>query len=200
MTDAANIGAIAAKLEFIQFGRETKRYHGLPMLDHQRVDSHLYGQMALIPILLGPGQPERAGRLLLHTVYDGDIAEWRTGDMPATFKRSVPGLRESMAEAEDGYMRDAGFDPQPLAPEDKRVVKLADAAEGCLHCLSERYRGNHHPRLMFCFYEFWKYLTEDYGLDNTEWLLHNEYTREEGEAGLRKFIAWEWTRANGGEW
>lgn len=188
-----------AKLEFIQFGRETKRYHGLPMLDHQRVDSHLYGQMALLPILVGP-DPERIGRLLTFTVYDGDIAEWFTGDVPSTTKRAIPGLREQMSEYEDAAMVKAGFDVSPLAPEDKRVIKLADAAEGCLHCVVERYRGNHHPRLMFCFYEFWKYLTVDYGLDSAVWHTDNEFHAEYGEAALRSYIRTEWTKANGGEW
>jgi hypothetical protein len=218
--DTETAALVANQLEFIQFGRETKRYHGLPMLDHQRVDSHLYGQMSLVPIIVGPAFPDRIGRLLLHVVYDGDIAEWRTGDMPATLKRALPDydivsrghgpmkveskkpFRTVIAELEDRLMGEAGLNcyKLPIMPQDKRVIKLADAAEGVLHCTMERFRGNAHPRLMFCFYEFWKYLTEDYGLDSTVWHIENDMQREHGEAGLRSYLRTAWTEANGGKW
>lgn len=216
-------GALAAKLEFIQNGRETRRFHGLPMLDYQRIDAHQYGVAMLVSLLVGEAAPAARQLTLLHAALTHDLAEWVTGDMPAPTKRRLPdyvtsdpisindsigsypgGKRESFREVygrmEDEIMTEAGFPLVELDARDKRVLKLADAAEGCLHVIRERQMGNAHPRLIYCFHEFWKYCVEEQGLDSAVWRTDNEMPEEPGEAGLRLYIRSAWTKANGGEW
>lgn len=207
MTDVAQTGAIAAMMGFVENGRLVRRFHGLPVHNAQRIDSHLYGQSVLVRLLLGPdAAPERRLRLLEATMFDGDIAEWITGDIPAPTKRAMPDypdrtFRAAMADYEDEVMEAAGFDRSgALNAADRRVLKLADAAEGCLHCINERYMGNAHPRNLWCFYEFWKYLTEEQGLDSTCWRIDHDAGEEHGEKALRFYLATEWKRANGGQW
>lgn len=200
-------GAVAAKLQFVENGRLTRRFHGLPVHNAQRVDSHLYGQSVLIKLLIGDEAPaERRLRLLEAALFDGDISEWITGDIPAPTKRRMPDypegtFRAAMADYEDEVMEEAGFDRSgALDAQDRRVLKLADAVEGCLHSINERYMGNAHPRNLFCFYEFWKYAVEEQGLDSAVWRTEHNMPEEPGEAGLRFYIRTEWTRANGGTW
>ena len=198
-------GAVAAKLDFIQNGRETRRFHGLPMLDYQRVDAHQYGVAMLAALLVGEQAPAERQLLLLHAALTHDLAEWVVGDMPAPSKRRMPdypegSFRQVFGTMEDGVMAEAGFPIVELSAQDKRVLKLADAAEGCLHSIRERRMGNAHPRLIYCFHEFWKYCIEEQGLDSSVWRTDNNMPEEPGEAGLRLYLRTEWTRANGGEW
>lgn len=198
-------GALAAKLEFIQFGRETRRFHSLPMLDYQRIDAHSYGVAFLTSLLIGPDAPAERRLALMEAALTHDLVEWIVGDMPGPSKRMMPDyptgtFREVFGSIEDNLMAEAGFTPLELDDRDKRVLKLADAAEGCLHVIKERQMGNAHPRLIRCFHEFWKYCVEEQGLDSTVWRVDHNMPEEPGEAGLRFFISTTWTKANGGEW
>lgn len=196
---------VAAKLEFIQFGRETRRFHGLPMLDYQRVDAHQWGVVMLAMLLVGDDAPAERQLRLIKAASTHDLAEWIVGDVPAPSKRQMPdypegSFREVFGQMEDRHLVEAGFPLSELDARDKRVLKLADAAEGVLHCIRERQMGNAHPRLRACFYEFWKYCVEEQGLDSVVWRLDNNIPEEPGEVGLRHYLRSEWTRANGGAW
>lgn len=198
-------GSVAAKLDFIQNGRETRRFHGLPMLDYQRVDGHQYGVAMLVLLLIGDLVSAERKVLLLEAALKHDLAEWVVGDMPAPSKRRMPdypegSFRQVFGSMEDGIMVEAGFPMINLSARDKRVLKLADAAEGVLHCIRERQMGNAHPRLVYCFHEFWKYCVDEQGLDSAVWRTDNDMPEEPGEAGLRLYLRSAWTKANGGEW
>lgn len=213
MQNADQAGMLSAQLDFIQNGRLVKRYHGLPMLDYQRIDAHSYGVAMVVRLLVGRSDHARLLRLL-EAALEHDLAEWIVGDMPAPAKRMLPAypildgvvgehvigersFREVFGEVEATVMNDIGFIAErALDKRDKRALKLADAIEGCLHCIEERRMGNAHPRLCRSFYEFWSYCTEEQGLAEPDRL--EEW--EDGEPAMRHHIAREWVCANGGKW
>lgn len=186
---------VAEQLDFVQNGRVTKRYHGLPMLDYQRVDAHSYGVAMLARLLIGDVDPLRRARLV-DAALEHDLAEWHVGDIPAPTKRLTPGLREACGAMEAELMETHGFYAESaLDARDKRALKLADALEGCLHCIEERRAGNAHPRLLRCFYEFWKYATmeQEFGSIHAEFL-------EVHEVAMKRHIESMWFNANGEKW
>lgn len=198
---AALNATLINRLDFIQSGRRTVRYHGLPMLDFQRIDAHSFGVAILTRILVPYATPERRARLMEAALYH-DLAEWKTGDIPAPTKRVIPGLRDACQKYEDELMAPLGL-VVDLDDRDSRVLKLADAAEGCLHCIYERYMGNSYigPR---GFYAFWSYLTEEQGIAggvSSAWTTEAVAEwEEEGERPLRFYIGDQWSSANGGKW
>lgn len=181
-------------LEFIQAGRATRRFHGISMHDAQRIDSHLYG-VAVLTQVIAPPQSDglRAARLMGAALVDGDLAEHITGDLPAPTKRRYPAFRQELKDYEAELMAEVGIIPPSLDERDMRVLKLADAAEGCLHCIEERKMGNQHIGDR-AFYAFWSYLETEQQL-----LSHPKY-REEGEELIQTYIVREWMKANGGQW
>lgn len=180
-------------LEFLQNGRVTRRFHGLPMLDYQRVDAHSYGVVQLVRLLCADYNTDAKMReRLLLAALDHDLAEHKTGDIPGPSKRKLD-IQVAIGAWEDSLMNAAGLEqPRHLDAQETRILKLADAAEGCLHCIEERRMGNAHPRLLACFYEFWKYCTVEQRLGGEN--------AGPAEMALRIYIAAAWTKANGGVW
>lgn len=178
-------------LKFLQRGRCTVRYHGIRMHDHQRIDAHSYGVAMLALMLISPGACMFRKAQLMEAGLKHDLAEHVVGDIPAPTKRQL-GVRDQCGSMEDELMHEAGLTMPVLDAADQRVLKLADAAEGCLHCIEERRMGN--QDIARIFYTFWSYCIEELGLATTDRMA------EPGEEELRKYIAAEWQRANGGEW
>lgn len=180
------------RLAFIQKGRATRRYHGLPMHDYQRIDAHSFGVAALVALLMPNASPERLAPLLLAALYH-DLAEHITGDIPAPEKRRWPtALRRQVAAREDWLLAEHGLF-FTLDERDKRVLKIADSAEGCLHCIQERGMGNASLGQR-AFYSFMSYLTHEQQLDT-----HPDY-REDGETALLTYITTAWQEVNNGRW
>lgn len=183
--------SVHEQLQFIQNGRVTRRFHGLRMHDQQRVDSHSYGVAVLVLALIRGNDYERRERLMRAALMH-DLAEWKAGDIPAPTKRDLgPEWRKQFNDYEDGLLWLHGLEIN-LSERDKRVLKLADAAEGCLHCIEERLMGN--MTIGPIFLEFWKYLEQEQEITN-----HPEY-HELGEQDIHDYIMDKWRAANGGSW
>lgn len=177
-------------LDFLANGRVTRRYHGLPMLDYQRVDSHSYGVAQLCRYLLQDYDDAGAHINVIYAALDHDLAEFRTGDIPGPSKRYL-GIREPVQRWEEELMNEAGLAQPELNEVEARILKIADAAEGCLHTIEERRMGNAHPRIYDCFYAFWDYCM-------VEQLAAQDVGTAEGR--LMRYIGHSWQRANGGKW
>lgn len=123
--------------EFVRRGGRVKRFHGFHLLMENTVGHHTFN---LIGILLTCA-PYTSKELMLAAYYH-DLPECITGDIPAPFKRAVPGLRDAM-EAEEARLL-ACYDIQLPHLTDKEQVwlKLADSMDGAFHCLEERRLGN----------------------------------------------------------
>lgn len=185
------VASFEDQLQFIQNGRVTRRFHGLRMLDYQRVDAHSYG-VAVLALVLVRGHDVIRRERLLRAALVHDLAEWKAGDIPAPTKRALgPEWRKQFNDYEDELLNIHGLTVD-LDARDSRVLKIADAAEGCLHCIEERLMGN--MAIGPIFREFWKYVSEEQQLFN-----HPEY-QEVGEEELRNYIQDRWILANGGSW
>lgn len=191
----------AEALDFVQAGRATVRFHGRRMIDYQRIDAHSYGVAQLVRFIVGFDAPHTRMAPLLMAALDHDLAEWIAGDIPAPTKRELgTEWRREFNEYEDRLTAGHGL-YHALSPEDQRVLKLADAAEGCLHCIEERLLGN--QTIPAVFYEFWKYCTDEQSLWLPGWAPGGnalDTFHEPGEEVLSRYISRAWTRANGGQW
>lgn len=147
-------------LDYIQNGRITRRYHNVRVFDNQRVDAHSYGVAQLVRFILPVDvEPERLARLLC-AALDHDLPEQVTGDIPAPTKRVLPlhaqvALRCMELDASEPVGMGRFLH---LTDEDVAVLKLADAADGCLHCIEERRMGNTNIDPVFS--KFWEYLVD----------------------------------------
>ena len=121
------------KLQFISDGANTRRYHTVSTLVTETVGHHSHG-VALICALLG--QPQAMYAALLH-----DMAEYKVGDVPSPSKREF-GIAEKLDELEGRILDGAGFSMPVLSDVEKRVLKLADLAQGALFCVQEIEMGN----------------------------------------------------------
>lgn len=166
-------------LDFVAEGRRTRRYHaGLEMHEYQRIDAHSYG-VAMFTVALTPdANAERRSRLLMAALVH-DLPECKTGDIPAPFKRKIPNMRDQLHEYEDEVLFEHGL-LFTLDPADKRVLAIADSADGLHHCLVEVKRGNGYVKAVAL--TFWDYLIREqkFGGVNQE--------REAGELGLYNWL------------
>lgn len=182
------IDEVAKVLHWIERGRAVKRYHTHPMLVEQRIDSHSYGVAMLTTIIVPVASPARKNRLLMAALVH-DLAEWRTGDIPAPAKRALPGLRDALGEYEQGLLRHAGLEIV-LDEKDKRVLKVADCADGALHCIHDRKMGNLYAQEPYS--NFMRYLREEQQIGHPD-------VAEAGEQALLEYLENSWLYMEGGQ-
>lgn len=169
-------------LSYMQGGRCTRRYHNVTMREHQRVDAHSYGVTQIARFIMPEDlEPDLKVRVL-EACLDHDLPEQHTGDLPAPFKRGLTqACRAELAMMERDSLEAGMLYAEPLPEELLRYVKIADAADGCLHCIEERRMGN--TFIGEVFHKFYSYL-EDLNF------------REVSE-DLYRYIVENWTSANG---
>jgi 5'-deoxynucleotidase YfbR-like HD superfamily hydrolase len=152
------IHTFSQRIEFMQRGRATRRFHTVPVHEAQRVDAHSAGVALVALMLMGEVSADRKARVL-SAALTHDLGEHRVGDLPAPAKRALGkewsqrfSLFEHSLLQEHGFMSD-------LDPADVRVLKLADYIDGCLFCIDERMMGN--KGIAEVFDNFWSYLYND---------------------------------------
>jgi len=133
-------------LEFIMAGSEVKRYHTVTTLREETVGHHSHGVAMLCTLIKPDAQADLLKAALLH-----DLAEAVTGDIPSPAKREY-GIGEQVEELEKRLLSGAGLRFPFLSAEDKRVLKLADIAQGALFCLREIELGNCRMSLVYSRY------------------------------------------------
>jgi len=130
-------------LLFSQAGSEVVRYHTLTTLVRETVGHHSH-MVAMICYILHP----QCSRDLLLAALTHDLAEQATGDIPSTAKR-LYGVDDQVSSLEDSVMRAAGLEFPHLTDYEKRILKLADVAQGALYCVREMQLGNRMMRKVF---------------------------------------------------
>lgn len=143
------------ELRAIYRGMGVTRFHCFRTIHSQNNGEHSAGVAHLYNFLAGEA-----------ATYDGlmaclrhDLAEYLYGDMPAPAKRDMPPVvvqnpsalhakgdvvpfRQYFGEQEDLYLANNGIPMPELNEEDKRWLKMADAADGAIFCLREAEMGN----------------------------------------------------------
>lgn len=153
-----NIGnGVAGQVNAIERSARVLRYHTEPVLHKQSVGEHTYGVMWFV-VLLSAGSPSQA---LLMAALAHDTPEFATGDIPAPTKRAAPAIRNCLQILETRAMEAVGLPERGddiIAPEEERILKLADALEGLQYCAFELRRGNKDMR--HCFDNFRNYVLQ----------------------------------------
>lgn len=184
---------LIVRLNFIDRGRSTRRFHAMEMHDHQRVDAHSFGVAMFTTIIVPNCDAGRRSQLLMAALCH-DLPEHITGDVPGPAKR-VLNMREQLHAYEEALLGEAGL-LYWLDERDTRVLNLADSADGIAHCIAERRKGNTNARRAFL--NYWDYMNDEQGLYNP--LVSTDAPAEEGEETLRVWLSQNWTAANGGQW
>jgi 5'-deoxynucleotidase YfbR-like HD superfamily hydrolase len=133
-------------IDFIIAGSEVKRYHTVRTLTTETVGHHSHG-VAMLCLLLNP---DASVHLLTAALYH-DLAECVTGDIPSPAKR-LYGIGNQVSELEDKLLSDHGVSMPQLMPFEKRILKLADIAQGALFCTREVELGNRKMSLIYARY------------------------------------------------
>lgn len=123
-------------LEFIAGGAEVTRYHTVFTINKETVGHHSHG-VAMMALMIDPS----ASASLLKAALYHDLAEQVVGDIPSPAKREFD-LGRKLDELEDSIIEQAGIEIPDLTPEESRVLKLADIAQGALFCAREIQLGN----------------------------------------------------------
>ena len=130
-------------LLFAQAGSEVVRYHTLTTLVKETVGHHSH-MVSMICYVLDPN----CSRDLLLAALTHDLAEQVTGDTPSTAKR-LYGITDQVSALEDSVMAAAGLAFPNLTDYEKRILKLADVAQGAMFCSREISLGNRRMRAVF---------------------------------------------------
>tara|TARA_B100000678_G_scaffold289414_1_gene299899 strand:+ start:1657 stop:2211 length:555 start_codon:yes stop_codon:yes gene_type:complete len=179
--------SLSNRLGFMMDGRAVRRYHTAHVLDHQRIDAHSWGVAMVIMLLLPDETMRRAA--LIEAALVHDLAEQQWGDIPAPTKRALPTeMRSRLSQLEDDELAANGFHVN-LTTAEKRLLKIADAADGALHCIVERRMGN--AMVTSVFQNFWTYLTEEQAIG--ELVVDTQVAEQE----LKECIQMAWMRAAG---
>lgn len=128
------------QLEYIINGAETRRWHTVPVLRDERVDSHSFNVAWLCFILQGGNvRPHLLLAALAH-----DLPEHLFGDIPNPSKRAMgPERAAAWDKMELDSLDSVGLNfDQYLTDEERRVLKLADVLSYGLYVLRERQMGN----------------------------------------------------------
>ena len=123
-------------IEFIWAGGYTERYHTTHTILRDTVGHHSFNVAAIIMTVWPDASAKLLRAALLH-----DVAEHKTGDMPAPAKRAM-GIREVFSDYEQEAMAYAGVSYPELTPEEEWALKYADALDGMRFCVQERAMGN----------------------------------------------------------
>lgn len=155
------------QLDFIRNAGETRRFHTFPVLRQQNIAEHSWHVVMLLHFLYGQDEPGLRVVLLMAGLCH-DAAEHIVGDLPAPAKRDmgerigITGdltFREHWGVMEEAILSKVGLDwDKFLDDEERRRLKLCDAADGALYCVRERAMGN--KLIATPFYNFSKYLYE----------------------------------------
>lgn len=165
-----------ATLDAIVNAPETRRFHTWPVLREQSVGLHSWSVAMLCWYLSRGHMPGTSVNLIIAALVH-DAAEYKFGDMPGPVKRALPpvakhggGLtpfREHWGMMEEAHLEAVGLNLGiPLTPEEERILKMADAAEGCLYCIRERAMGN--KLIKPCWDNFIAYYAEVLDTENEE--------------------------------
>jgi len=145
------------RLAFIRDGGETKRFHTMPMLTEDKVGHHSFNVAWLVNTLSTHLAQEARYRLVM-AALEHDLAEHKTGDMPAPAKREM-GIRKVMGDHEATLLEGYGLRyGDSLGNSEARLLKLADAMDGAFHCIGERALGN--ARVEVAYDNFRSYIKE----------------------------------------
>ena len=123
------------QIRFVLKGGEVLRYHTIRTLQQDSVGYHSFGVAWFVWFL----RPESRTMLIMAALAH-DLAEHKTGDLPAPTKREL-GIGPQFAALEEGILRHIGLHFE-LDKEEERILKLADCAQGALFCTRERSLGN----------------------------------------------------------
>lgn len=143
---------ISAQVDFIHDGGHTNRFHTVRTITTNTVAEHSHGVAMLVYLLLG----EKTSVGVLMAALTHDLAEHKTGDVPAPAKRTL-GIRESLGEVEDALL-DSVYLGFALTPCEQMALKFADAADGTMFCIRERRLGN--IGITVAYNNFYGYLLE----------------------------------------
>lgn len=124
-------------LAFLRRSGVVRRYHTEELLKPQDVAQHSYG-VAWLCWWLCQGQVSAA--LVMHALAH-DAAEHALGDIPSPTKREL-GIRNQVDAAEAHLMALHSIVLPELSDFESKVLKLADALDGVLHCVHELELGN----------------------------------------------------------
>jgi 5'-deoxynucleotidase YfbR-like HD superfamily hydrolase len=132
------------QLEFFQAGSEVKRYHTVTTIQQETVGHHSHGVAMILMILMDDNCP---GYLLAEALLH-DLAEHQTGDIPSPAKIKY-GIGEQVSDLEERLLRGTNFCRPNIADYERRMLKLADIAQGAMFCAREISLGNSKMRVIF---------------------------------------------------
>jgi len=161
------VGSLKEKLEFIQRGGKTKRFHTADTLTTQTVGEHSFGVAWLVTLMLPSIRKELILAALAH-----DLAEHVVGDVSSPAKRKHPALKAALDVAEGSALSEVGLSYEPLLyHHEKLALKLADMLDGLLFCVRERQMGSAVATPIY--YNFLSYIGthlagEDFNVDTKE--------------------------------
>jgi 5'-deoxynucleotidase YfbR-like HD superfamily hydrolase len=123
-------------IEFMQLGSEVTRYHTVSTLMKETVGQHSHG-VAMLCLILNP----HVGVEVITAALLHDLSEHVTGDIPSPAKR-IYGIGDQISDLEHALVAASGLVMPTLNLAQKRLLKLADLAQGALFCARELSMGN----------------------------------------------------------
>lgn len=129
---------IKDQLYFIMEGSRVERFHTWPLLKPDTDGRHSHG-VALMCYLITDGMPSAA---LLMAALTHDLAEQVPGDVSSPAKWAL-GIGGALGDLENEILEKNGlYFEANLSPEEKQILKWADAFDGMLTCCREAAMGN----------------------------------------------------------
>lgn len=139
-------------LGFIYSGGNSKRFHTVHTIFSQNIAEHSFGVAWWCEALTNKG----ASKNLIMAALAHDLSEHIVGDVPSPTKRKVASLANELDGLEAHHLDVAGL-IYPLAPEEKRILKLADILEGMMFCVRELQSGNRSPQISYVYENYISY-------------------------------------------
>ena len=139
ITDQSSVSNVLNVLD----GGEVKRYHTMSIIGEQSVASHSWG----VALILNWLKPDISKTAILKALAH-DVAEKRTGDMPAPTKWNNPDLAKELSVVEKNIEAELGVD-YDLTEEEHEYFKQSDMFELLLYCVNQRSLGNTNVNVVF---------------------------------------------------
>jgi 5'-deoxynucleotidase YfbR-like HD superfamily hydrolase len=134
-------------------GGAVARFHTMPTLKENSVAAHSHGVAVFCMLMSDDASANMLKAALVH-----DLAEQYTGDVPSPSKRLLD-IRSKLNEAENRLLGTVGLCYEgELSPEEARILKLADCADGMMFCARERMLGNRSKMLKQAYKNYGTYV------------------------------------------
>jgi len=130
-------------INLIRMGMQVTRWHTQPRVKEESVGHHTANFIAILLAV----DPNCRKEVIVEAVYH-DVAEFVTGDCPATVKHYDAKVGKALDWLEDNFREQSGITADLLTNSEKNLLHYCDRLESLLSAVEDMNKGNKYAEMI----------------------------------------------------